>query len=33
MLFFYIIGIIFLFGAEINHAVLALKGEVPARRS
>ena len=33
MLFFYIIGIIFLFGAEINHAVLALKGEVPARKA
>lgn len=33
MLFFYIVGIIFLFGAEINHAYLALKGEVPAGRS
>lgn len=30
MLFFYIVGLIFLLGAEINHAVLALKGEVPA---
>lgn len=33
MLFFYIVGLIFLFGAEINHAVAALKGEVPAGRS
>lgn len=32
MLFFYIVGLIFLLGAEINHAILALRGEVPAGR-
>jgi membrane protein len=32
MFFFYIIAILFLLGAEINHALLALRGQVPVRR-
>lgn len=32
MFFFYIIALLFLLGAEINHAILALRGQVPVRR-
>jgi membrane protein len=32
MLFFYIVGLLFLLGAEINHALLVIKGEAPPGR-
>lgn len=32
LFFFYIVALLFLLGAEINHAILALRGQVPVRR-